>query len=99
MNFPVSNMPNPLASPLLPSSYGMPPAQNQTLGSSSPVAATQPVSGHSYGSWASPSQWVNSARIVGGNVRDELQKAFPGNYAHLIGWQPLKSAQMNAKDT
>jgi hypothetical protein len=109
MSYPVNSMmTNPWPATFMPPQPAANhPALNQPVTppvssvsqASAPPAAPQQTAGHLAGNWASPYQWVNSARIMGDTVRDELQKAFPGHYAHLTGWQPIKSMQMNAKET
>jgi len=73
-------------------------APDQVILSSPGGQPASPMPPHPGYNWSMPSQWVNSARTLGGNVRDELQKTFPGEYAHLIGWQPVKDVKMNLKE-
>jgi hypothetical protein len=46
-----------------------------------------------------PAPWQSAMKGMGDTVKSELQKAFPGNYAHLIKWQPVQGTVRNAKQT
>ncbi len=48
---------------------------------------------------ANASSWSDSFFSMGNNFFGELQKSFPGNYAHLIQWEPIGGPIRNFKQT